>query len=281
MDRKGTGDVQSATGINGHYILSTGEAGVARLAILGRALQPTTRAFLARAGVGPGRRTLDAGCGGGDVTRLIAGLVGDAEVVGVDIDPDVIDIAARQRQDGDVRPPRFLVSPAGDLPEIGDFDVVYAPFLLTHVTDPVVVLRSLASRCRPGGTIAVEDVDFTAHVCDPPSWAFARFVELYQLTAVANGADPCIGPKLPGLLDSVGLVDVETTALVPTFTDGEGKLVAYLTFEQIRPALGALGLIDESEMRAISRELRRLGGDGTSMMSLAGIVQASGRTPAR
>jgi len=281
MDRPVTGDVQSVARTNEHYILSTGEAGAARLAILGRALQPTTAAFLARAGLGSGMRTLDAGCGGGDVTRLIASMIDDAEVVGVDIDPDVIEIAARDAQDGHVRPPRFLVSPADDLPEIGDFDVVYSRFLLTHVTDPVLVLRSLASRCRPGGTIAVEDVDFAAHVCDPPSWAFARFVELYQLAALANGADPCIGPKLPGLLDSVGLVDVESTALVPTFTDGEGKLVAYLTFEQIRPTLGASGLIDESEMRAISQELQRLGGDGTSMMSLAGIVQASGRAPAR
>ncbi len=226
-------------------------------------------------------RTLDAGCGGGDVTRLMADMVGDVEVVGVDIDPDVIEIAAARTQDGYVRPPRFLVSPAGDLPEIGDFDFVYSRFLLTHVTDPVLVLGSLASRCRPGGIIALEDVDFTAHVCDPPSWAFARFVELYQLTARANGADPCIGPKLPNLLDSVGLVDVESTALVPRFTDGEGKLVAYPTFEQIRPALRALGLVDEPEMRAISQELRRLGGDGFSMMSLAGIVQASGRAPDR
>jgi 2-polyprenyl-3-methyl-5-hydroxy-6-metoxy-1,4-benzoquinol methylase len=281
MDRPVTGDVQSAAGTNEHYILSTGEAGAARLAIVGRALQPTTAAFLARAGLGSGMRTLDAGCGGGDVTRLIAAMIDDAEVVGVDIDPNVIEIAARHAQDGDVRPPRFLVSAADDLPEVGDFDVVYSRFLLTHVTDPVVMLRSLVSRCRPGGTIAVEDVDFAAHVCDPPSWAFARFVELYQLTALANGADPCIGPKLPDLLDSVGLVDVESAALVPTFTDGEGKLVAYLTFEQIRPALGALGLIEESEMRAISQELRRLGADGTSMMSLAGIVQASGRAPAR
>ena len=52
---------------------------------------------------------------------------------------------------------------------------------------------------------------------------------------------------------------MESTALVRTFTDGEGKLVAYLTFEQIRPALGALGLIDESEMRAISREFATAG----------------------
>ncbi|HEX3564181.1 MAG TPA: hypothetical protein VHU17_02330, partial [Acidimicrobiales bacterium] len=75
-DRQASGSNQA--GNNGHYILSTGEAGAARLAILGRVLQPTTEAFLSRAGLGAGMRTLDLGCGGGDVTRLMAGVVGDA-----------------------------------------------------------------------------------------------------------------------------------------------------------------------------------------------------------
>jgi len=187
-------------------------------------------------------RTLDLGCGGGDVTRLMAGVVGDADVVGIDSDPLVIAIAAGHPLDvGTRRRPRFLVGTAEDLHDVGDFDFVYARFLLTHLSDPHAVLRSLVSVCPPGATIAVEDIDFAAHVCDPPSSAFDRFVELYQQTARAHGADPCIGPRLPDLLRSVGLVDVESTALVPRFTEGEGKLIAYLTFVQIQPSLVALG----------------------------------------
>jgi SAM-dependent methyltransferase len=272
----------SEAGSDGHYILSTGEAGAARLAILGRVLQPTTTAFLSRAGLHAGMRTLDLGCGGGDVTRLMAAMMGDADVVGIDSDPLVIAIAAGQPVDaGTRRRPRFLVGTAEDLHDVGVFDFVYARFLLTHLSDPRAVLRSLVSTCPPGATIAVEDIDFTAHVCDPPSSAFDRFVELYQQTARAHGADPCIGPKLPDLLSSVGLVDVESTALVPLFTEGEGKLIAYLTFVQIQPSLVALGLADQAEIGSITTELRRLGDDGWSMMSLAGIVQASGRIPAR
>ncbi|HEX4217132.1 MAG TPA: methyltransferase domain-containing protein [Acidimicrobiales bacterium] len=274
-----TGD--RAAGEEG-YILSSGEAGAARLAILGRVLRPTTEAFLDRAGLRAGMRTLDLGCGGGDVTRLIAGVIGDGDVVGVDSDPRVIAIAANRPLDTGIRrPPRFLVGTAEDLPAVGELDFAYARFLLTHVTDPRQVLRTVVSRCRPGAVIAVEDIDFSAHVCEPPSWAFDRFVGLYQQTALAHGADPCIGPKLPDLLASVGLTEVESAALVPRFTEGEGKLIASLTFAQIQPALAALGVVDQSEVRAISAELGRLGRDGWSMMSLAGIVQASGTVPAR
>lgn len=279
-DRHGSGSDRSEVGNDAHYILSTGEAGAARLAILSSVLGPTTEAFLSRAGLKVGMRTLDLGCGGGDVTRLIARVVGDAEVVGIDSDPLVIAVAAGHPVDvGTHRRPRYLVGTAEDVHDVGEFDFVYARFLLTHLSDPPAVLRSLVSACPPGTTIAVEDIDFAGHVCDPPSPAFDRFVELYQQTARAHGADPCIGPKLPELLRSVGLVDVESTALVPQFTEGEGKLIAYLTFVQIQPSLVALGLAGQSELRGISTELRRLGDDGWSMMSLAGIVQASGRIP--
>lgn len=190
-----------------------------------------------------------------------AGLVGDADVVGIDRDPLVIAIASEHPLDvGTRRRPRFLVGTAEDFHDVGNFDFVYTRFLLTHLTDPQTVLRSLVVGCPPGATIAVEDIDFAAHVCDPPSTAFDRFVEL---------------------LRSVGLVDVESTALLPRFTQGEGRLIAYLTFVQIQPSLVALGLADQSELSAIGTELRRLGDDGWLMMSVAGIVQAWGGIPAR
>ena len=48
------------------YIIKGGIAGRDRLRVLGRALQPTTTAFLHRVGVTTGNTCLDVGCGGGD-----------------------------------------------------------------------------------------------------------------------------------------------------------------------------------------------------------------------
>jgi SAM-dependent methyltransferase len=53
-----------------------GEDEVARLEVQGRALAPATRMILAEAGIRPGMRVLDLGCGAGDVTFVAADLVG-------------------------------------------------------------------------------------------------------------------------------------------------------------------------------------------------------------
>ncbi len=68
-----------------------GEDEVARLEVQGAALAPATRMIFAEAGIRPGMRVLDIGCGAGDVTFVAADLVGpDGSVVGVDRSPDAL-----------------------------------------------------------------------------------------------------------------------------------------------------------------------------------------------
>src|SRR5215470_7895870 len=59
-----------------------GEDEVARLELQGGALAPATRMIFAEAGIRPGMRVLDLGCGAGDVTFVAAGLVGSRRLGG-------------------------------------------------------------------------------------------------------------------------------------------------------------------------------------------------------
>ena len=97
-----------------------------------------------------GKRVLDAGCGTGYGSELLA-RQGAAEVVGVDVDAEVIDAASRSDQRA-----TFAVADLRELPaDLGEFDVVVCFEVLEHIREPEVALDSLAGVLRPGGILAV------------------------------------------------------------------------------------------------------------------------------
>src|SRR4029079_4270425 len=76
---------QSDINARGEYVLATGDAAANRLRILHNVYGPGARQLLLRAGIRPGMRVVDLGCGTGMTTQLLAELVGpNGEVVGVD-----------------------------------------------------------------------------------------------------------------------------------------------------------------------------------------------------
>src|SRR5688572_5591931 len=69
------------------YILGRSDSETARLILQDQIYRPITRGLLESAGIGPGMSVLDIGSGAGDVSLLIAELVGPkGRVVGVDMD---------------------------------------------------------------------------------------------------------------------------------------------------------------------------------------------------
>jgi len=67
------------------YIIRGGETGRARLSVLSEAMDEAAGSLLDRVGDWTGLRVLDAGCGGGDVSRRLARRVGPTgAVVGID-----------------------------------------------------------------------------------------------------------------------------------------------------------------------------------------------------
>ena len=77
---------------------------------------PFTRRLLARAGIEPGMRVLDVGCGPGDVTLLLSELVGaDGSVVGVERDEQALTKARQRAAESDIENVEFVL---GDFREV-------------------------------------------------------------------------------------------------------------------------------------------------------------------
>ncbi len=103
----------------------------------------------------PGQRVLDVGCGFGDTTQRIAGLVGpDGEAVGVDAAPRFIEDAIREAAEANVANVRFRVADVQEtLGGEERFDVAFSRFGTMFFANPVAALRNVRKSLVPGGKI--------------------------------------------------------------------------------------------------------------------------------
>jgi SAM-dependent methyltransferase len=228
----------------------------------------------------PGASVLDFGCGSGDATVEIARIVGGSgRVVGIDIDSGALACARSLAGACDVSVD-WRQGHAEDLDENGQFDVAYARFLLSHLPDPLEMLRRMRRAVRPGGWVAVEDIDITCHAYWPPSAAMRRYIELYAAVGRLRGADPSLGPRLAAMFLDAGLSDVEVAISMPVFRAGDGKTIARLTLSAVADAAIGAGLTDRAEVDRLLAEIEEHEADPRSIQSTAQVFQVIGRRSA-
>lgn len=259
------------------YIIQGGEEGRARLSILSQAMAPWTGGLLDRAGSWAGLSVLDAGCGGGDVSRDLAKRVGPGgRVVGVD--GDAVKIAAAREAGAGLANLAFHVGDATDPPG-GPFDVIYARFLLSHLTDVPTALKAFRTHLKPGGRMVIEDVDFGGHFVEPPLQAFDDYVAWYREAAWLRGADADIGPKLPRLITAAGFVDLDALAVNPAALTGPVKQLAALTLAAVAEAVVVEKIAGRDQVEAAIAALQAAAADSSVFMSLPRVVQVIATSP--
>jgi SAM-dependent methyltransferase len=270
-----------ATTIPSVYIIRGGVAGRERLRVLSRVMGPMTARLLERIGVAPGARCLDVGCGGGDVAMALARMAGpDGAVVGVDIDEVKLELARYEAADAGLENVAYRHVGIDELPSDGAYDVAYARFLLSHLPDPAVALGRLAGAVRPGGVVAVQDIDYVGAFCHPPSRAYDAAWELYPRVAAYGGGDAWLGRRLPSLFADAGFEAIGVNVEQPVGSDGDVKLLTALTFESIADTAVAAGLANAGELDELMHELHSFAARPDTVLSLPRMVQVWGRVPA-
>jgi ubiquinone/menaquinone biosynthesis C-methylase UbiE len=104
----------------------------------------------------PGERVLDVGCGFGDTTQVLAGLVGpDGEALGVDAAPRFVETAMSEAADAGVHNVRFAVVDVETASFEERFDLAYSRFGTMFFANPVAALRNVREALMPGGRLAM------------------------------------------------------------------------------------------------------------------------------
>jgi len=119
----------------------------------GPVLHPGRVDAIERMGIRPGDRVLEVGVGTGINAALYPR---DCSVTGVDLSSPMLEKARERVARKGVRNVRLLQMDAANL-KFGDdsFDIVYAPYVISVVPDPVAVTREMCRVCRPGGRIVI------------------------------------------------------------------------------------------------------------------------------
>lgn len=262
------------------YVIAGGREGKDRLKLLSEVLHPTTSELLTTTGIAKGMKCLDVGCGGGFVTALMSDLVGDdGEVVGIDADEVILDLARTDARECGRRNLDFIKYNAADQHRQDYYDFVYARFLLTHVPDPQGCLNSMVSNSKHGGLVVAEDIDFTGGFSYPPCDAYQRYCTLYQQVVHKRGGDANIGPKLPAMFNAAGLDDVHVKVVQPVHIEGDGKLMASITMQRIAASVIAEQLASQGEIDEIVEALNDAASNSGILISLPRIFQVWGRRP--
>jgi len=203
------------------------EAEARRLAEQARAMP--VHGHLLSTGLAPGMKALDAGCGPGVITSVIAEVVGrQGSVLGVDIHPQRL--ANARAYCASLPQCSFLQADLRKLDLAGDtFDYVWCQYVLEYLPDPEKALGELIRVTRPGGRVVVSDMDGLGML----NWPFPADLEedcrKFAASAAAAGVDMHVGRKMFHFFRRAGLEHIHVHMAPTWIVAGAAELTDQVT----------------------------------------------------
>jgi len=162
------------------------------------------------AGIKPGMRIADLGCGAGKTTFHLNRLVQpNGQTIGVDIGKQRVEYARNHYSDegieyvlGDIRQP---------LDQLGRFDFIWVRFVLEYYAkESFDIARNISQNLKPGGILCLIDLDSNCL----RNFGLSKRLENAMVQIMKNlethfNFDPYVGLKLYSYLFDLGLAEIE------------------------------------------------------------------------
>ena len=199
-----------------------------------------------------GSRVLEAGCGVGAQTVILASHSPRANIISIDISEDSVAAARKAVATAGFRNVTLQQADIFHLPFAPEsFDHVFVCFVLEHLARPVEALKMLKAVLKPGGTLVAIEGDHGSAFFHPESEFAHRAIRCQMELQARAGGNALIGRQLHPLLIAAGFGEIHVSPRMvyvdsgrPGLVDGFTKKTFTAMIEGVRkPALEA-GLID-------------------------------------
>jgi trans-aconitate methyltransferase len=212
-----------------------------------------------------GSRVLEAGCGTGAQTIILARNSPGAEITSIDISPESIRRAEERVRVEGITNVTFRAGDLFNLPFApAYFDHIFICFVLEHLPDPKRALTSLRPLIRPGGTITVIEGDHGSAYFHPDSAEAHTAIRcLIDLQREAGG-NALVGRELYPLLAETGYTGVQVSPLMvyvdasrPELVDGFTRQTFTAMVEGVRDTVLGRGMMTKNEWERAIADLER------------------------
>lgn len=197
---------------------------------------------------------LEAGCGVGAQTKIIAPQNPHSRFVSVDISPDSIISASKTIEELNILNVQFTVADIFRLPfDDETFDHIFVCFVLEHLSNPLTALKELKRVLKNGGTITVIEGDHGSTYFHPECEESKRAIECQIELQKRNGGNALIGRQLFPLLDGAGFNEIHVSPRMvyvdgskPALIEGFTKNTFTAMIEGVERSAISSGLMDKT-----------------------------------
>jgi len=254
------------------YVFGHSDAELQRLIDQSRFLGDLTEQVLRQAGLGPGMRVLDIGCGAGDVSFLAASLVGaTGSVLGIDKSPEAVALARKRAVQAGLSNVQFEVADVADYRLTEPVDASVGRAILMYLPDPAGVLRGLAEQLRPGGLLVFQEMNLSTTRSVPEAPLYTACTQWGRETVRRAGFEIDMGSKLYPTFRRAGLPGPQMllSARVEAGPDSAGYEYVVQTVRSLLPMMERFGVVS-AEVVGIDTLAARLRDE---VVTMEGIIQ--------
>lgn len=264
------------------YPLGETQSELARLLMQAQVHEPQANWLLDQIGIQSGWRAVDIGCGPIGILDLLSERVGPrGAVVGLERESRFADMARAEIIRRGLNNVEVVEGDALNSGlKNGSFDLVHERLVMINVSARDAFLSEMLSLLRPGGTVLLEDFDNVSYLCQPshPSWdvLLNAFLTVFH----AGGGDGFIGRRLPELLRTAGIQNVQVKVSISTPMLGDYRRTHLISLiDSVHDKVIAMKLLDWTELRRHRDALLRHLSDPATTIIDKLLVQSWGQKP--